>query len=79
MNSCNNLQRLRQAAGLSQKQLAKSIGISHRVLQNYEQGVRDLTGARLPTLLKICKALTCRLRDILTDEETLELLKEYGD
>lgn len=71
------LKALREARGLSQSQLAKMVGISARVLQNYEQGVRDLNGAKLATLLKICNALECRLADILTDEETLELLKTY--
>lgn len=72
-----NLQRLRQAAGLSQSQLAKAAGIKTRVLQNYEQGIRDLSGAKLSTLLKICIALRCELRDIVTDEETKKLLDEY--
>lgn len=71
------LQNRRKEAGLSQSQLAKAAGINFRVYQNYEQGVRDLNGAGLSTLLKICKALDCRLSDILTDPDTLELLKEY--
>lgn len=76
-NNTNNLQRLRKEAGLSQSQLAKLAAINVQVLQQYERGARDLNGAKLPTLLKICKTLECRLGDILTDEETLELLKEY--
>lgn len=72
-----NLQRLRKEAGLSQSQLANKAGIRVQVLQQYEQGVRDLNGAKLATLLKICNALECRLAEILTDEETLELLKAY--
>lgn len=72
-----NLQRLRKEAGLSQSQLAKLAGLNVQVLQQYERGARDLNGAKLATLLKICNALECRLTDILTDEETLELLKTY--
>lgn len=72
-----NLQRLRKEAGLSQSQLANKAGIRVQVLQQYEQGVRDLNGAKLATLLKLCNALECRLADIVTDEETLELLKAY--
>ncbi len=72
-----NLQRLRKEAGLSQSQLAKLAGLNVQVLQQYERGARDLNGAKLATLLKICNALECRLADILTDEETLELLKTY--
>ena len=72
-----NLQRLRKAAGLSQSQLAKLTGINVQVLQQYERGARDLNGAKLVTLLKICNTLECRLADIITDEETQEQLKEY--
>lgn len=74
-----NLQRLRKEAGLSQSQLAAATGIKVQVLQQYEQGTRDLNGAKLPTLLKICNALECRLADIITNEETLTLLKAYGE
>ena len=73
------LQRLRKEAGLSQSQLAKKAGIRVQVLQQYEQGVRDLNGAKLATLLKLCNALECRLADIVTDEETLELLTAYDN
>ena len=73
------LQKLRKAAGLSQSQLASKAGIRVQVLQQYEQGVRDLSGAKLATLLKLCNALECRLADIVTDEETLELLKAYDN
>lgn len=74
----DNLQRLRKEAGLSQSQLAAAAGVKVQVLQQYEQGTRDLNGAKLPTLLKICNALECRLADIITDEETLTLLKAYN-
>ena len=73
------LQKLRKAAGLSQSQLANKAGIRVQVLQQYEQGVRDLSGAKLAALLKLCNALECRLADIVTDEETLELLKAYDN
>ena len=67
------LQKLRKAAGLSQSQLANKAGIRVQVLQQYEQGVRDLSGAKLATLLKLCNALECRLADIVTDEENRNL------
>lgn len=72
------LRKLRTAAGLSQNQLAQAAGINRRVLQNYEQGIRDLSGAKLSTLLKICIAIRCKLRDIVTDEQTRKLLDEYN-
>lgn len=71
------LQAARLAAGMSQSQLAAAAGISVRILQDYERGARDINGAKLATLLKICNALECNLRDIISDPKTLELLKEY--
>ena len=69
----SNLQNTRLSREMSQSQLATG-----RVLQTYEQGGRDLSGAKLATLLKICLALNCKLEDILPDGETAELLKRYA-
>lgn len=74
----NNLQKLRQAAGLSQSKLATAAGINARVLQTYEQGQRDLSGAKLATLLKLCLALNCTLIELVPDGETRDLLKQYS-
>lgn len=71
------LQNARQTAGMSQSQLARAAGISVRVLQDYERGARDIRGAKLATLLKLCNALHCELRDIIADPETIELLEAY--
>ena len=73
----SNLQTLRQAAGLSQSQLATAAGVNVRMYQDYEQGTRDISKAQLSTLLRICKALDCKLSDIVTDAEKSELLAEY--
>lgn len=78
-NKTQNLQRLRKEAGLSQSQLAKLAGLNVQVLQQYERGARDLNGAKLPTLLKICNTLECNLADIITDEDTLKQLKDYDN
>lgn len=75
----DRLKKMREARSLSQHQLADKTGISFRVLQNYEQGVRDLNGAKLLTLLKLCNALECKLADIITDEETLDQLRDYDN
>ena len=51
--------------------------VNVRMYQKYEQGDRDISKAQLTTLLRICKALSCKLSDIVTDAETSELLAEY--
>ncbi len=73
----DKLQKLRLAAGLSQSQLAERAGLNLRTLQHYEQGSKDLNAARLSTILKLCNVLNCRLQDIITEPDTLELLAEY--
>lgn len=71
------LKSLRLVAGLSQAQLAATTGLNVRTLQHYEQGSKDLNAAKLATLLKVCNALNCSLKDIITDPDTLEELDEY--
>lgn len=71
------LQAVRKAAGMSQSQLANTAGVSVRILQDYERGSRDLNGAKLVTILKLCNALGCSLQDILSDPETIAELNTY--
>lgn len=75
----NKLKELREEAGISRPKLAELTGVSARTLEGYEQDKKDINGAKLKTILKICKALNCRIEDILDDEETLEMFSEmYG-
>ena len=66
------------ASFLDGMELAKKADINSRVLQTYEQDDRDIAGAKLKTLLKVCVALECRLEDIVTDDETLALIAAYN-
>lgn len=63
---------------LTQREIAELSGVSFRMVKDYEQGQRDINGAKLLTLLKLCAALRCRLVDIVNDTETLELLERYN-
>lgn len=67
----------REAAGLSQSQLAKVADVNFRAYQEIEAGRRSIDGTKLKTLLKICIALNCRLEEVLEDEETIELVEKY--
>ena len=73
------MQELRKSRHLSQSQLAEATGISVRMIQKYEQGEKDLNGAKLETILRICSALDCKMIDILNDPFTVQLLKDYGE
>lgn len=71
-----SLREVREEKGIKQVDLAEKAGINVQVLRHYEQGFRDINGCKLKTLLTICDVLSCRLSDIITDTETLELLKK---
>lgn len=68
------LQGQRTASGITRQQLSELSGVNVRMIERYEQGERDINGAKLKTLLKLCKTLGCELKDIVDDEETIELL-----
>ena len=72
----SRIKELREEAGISRAKLAELSETGVRALEGYEQGKRDINGAKLKTILKICNALNCRIEDILDDEETLELFRE---
>ena len=59
------LKRIREAAGLSQSQLAKEAGISLRSIQMYEQKNKDINKAQAITLAKIARELKCEIEDLL--------------
>ena len=73
----SKLKTLRLEAGLSQKQLAEKAGCNLRMLQYYEQGIKNLDHARLDILLKYCLALDCNLVDLIEDPQYLALLNRY--
>ena len=67
----------RELEGLSLEQVAEKTGIDVETLQKYEDGTLDLNQASLLTLLKICKALSCEISNILTDPETFKAWDKY--
>lgn len=73
----SKLKVMREMRELTQREVAELSGVSFRMIKDYEQGQRDINGAKLLTLLKLCLALRCRLEDIVDDTETLELLRRY--
>ena len=64
-NPISNLAFYRCSAGLSQSELAKKAGISVRVLQNYEQGTRDLKKAAAETVLSLARVLGKAVEDLM--------------
>lgn len=71
----SKLRKIREDAKMSIPELAKRSGINARTIEGYEQENRDINGAKLKTLLKLCRALSCSLEDILDDPELIDLIK----
>lgn len=59
------LKRIREAAGLSQNDLALKSGVSLRSIQMYEQRNNDIDKAQAHTLYKLAVALGCNIEDLL--------------
>lgn len=63
----NRLQIMRKEAGLSQSELAKKSGVSVRLIQAYEQGLKDINKGQVVTVLELAEALGCDVYEILND------------
>ena len=61
----SNLKRIREEKNITQIKLAEASGVSLRIIQHYEKGVKDITKAQAITLYKLAKALECDIEDLL--------------
>lgn len=68
---------MRESRGWTQVQLAKKTDMSVRVLQNLEQGARDINKASVETVLRLSEALGCDIYDIIN--ERARTYVDYGD
>ncbi len=59
------LRRRREAAGLSQSQLARASGVGLRSIQMYEQRKKDINKAQGITLYALARALRCSMESLL--------------
>lgn len=66
------LQNTRKLKEMTQGQLAEKSGVNVRMLQYYEQGKKNINGAKLDTLIDLALALECKVSDLLTDEKLKE-------
>ena len=69
------LKEIRESRGMSQQDLAAKTGINKRMIQAYEQGYRDINGAKLSTLVTFCIVLECRLSEIVDDSQLIKYLE----
>ena len=71
------LKEIRESRGMSQQDLADKSGINKRMIQAYEQGYRDINGAKLITLVTLANVLKCSIEQIVDDPELIEKIRAY--
>lgn len=60
-----NLKEMRTRRGMTQAQLADAAGVNIRLVQDYEQGHKDINRAAAITVYQIAQALRCAVEDII--------------
>ena len=58
--------RFRAYHNLTQAMLAEKSGVNIRLIQSYEQGLRDINKAQVSTVVKLSEALGCEPADLIT-------------
>lgn len=65
----NNLREVRTQAGMTQEQLAESIGTSKAYISQLENGARNIDTIRQSTMSKLCAALNCSPENLIVPIE----------
>ena len=60
----SGLARLRAYADLTQKALAEKANVSVRMIEQYEQGTKDINKASADTVFRLSRALNCSMEDL---------------
>lgn len=60
-----NLRKIRTERGYSQGKLAELSEVNVRMIQHYEQGVKDINLAQAITVFKLAQALECNMEELL--------------
>lgn len=55
----------RQTKRYTQSKLAEESGVNVRMIQHYEQGVKDINRAAALTVYRLAQALDCTVEDLL--------------
>lgn len=64
-DNLNNVQNLRKAIGMTQKELADKTGINIRQIQKYEYGEYDAGKMMLKNAISLSDALGCDVRELI--------------
>jgi len=66
------LKEVRLLKKMTQKELAEKSGVSLRMIQHYEQGVKDIKKAAAETVSRLAESLGCGADDIINEDVDLE-------
>lgn len=65
------LEEIRKAKELSRRELAEKSGVKEMTIVFLESGKNDPNNAKLSTLVKLAKALKCKVRDFYPNERSI--------
>lgn len=68
MESLHNLERIRKEQHLSRRELELLSGVKAVSIQYLEKGITDVNNVKLSTLIKLAKALHCKVVDLLDND-----------
>lgn len=72
----NNLKQVRTKIGMTQEQLAKSVGTSKSYISQLENGARNINSIRQSTMSRLCAVLDCTPDDLIIHAKFE--IDEYG-
>lgn len=64
----SNLKEIRKKNQLTQSELSKISGVSKRMIEHYEQGVKDINKAQAKTLYNLSQSLGCTIEDLIKND-----------
>lgn len=67
------LKDIRKDKHLSRRELAEQSGVNEQTIRFLEEEINDPTNAKLSTLVKLARALKCRVKDFYPCEKTIWL------
>lgn len=63
----HRLMKLRDKAGLTQREVANALGVTDQTVSNWENGVRQMK-LTIRQTISLCQVLNCSLEDLLEEE-----------
>lgn len=72
MERLNNLKTIRESKGFARRELELLSGVKELTIHNLEVGATNVDNVKLSTLIRLAKALKCKVIDLLDND-----LKRY--